>query len=463
MSEPVIQSVIARRIWDSRGRPTVEAEVALSDGAVGRGIAPAGASRGAREAIDKRDGGSRFGGFDVQDALQGIGDEIAPALIGLDPFDQASIDAKLVALDGTPNKARLGGNALTAVSLGVLHAAAASRRLPLWLYCLRDKPAIIPLPEIQIFGGGAHAGRRIDVQDFMVIAPRAKTFAEALEVTAQVYHSAGAIMAERGLLQGVADEGGWWPAFSTNEQALETLMRSIERAGLVPGDDVAISLDVAASEFGQSGRYRLGLEQRELDRDALAEMLLDWRHRYPILSIEDPFAEDDDKGFEQFTAAVGDRIQVVGDDYLVTSAAHVREAARRGSVNAVLVKVNQAGTVSEAKAACDEGLRSGFGTIVSARSGETEDTSIVHLAIGWGAGQLKVGSFARSERMAKWNEALRIEEALGSKARFAGLDEMPIRRAVAALHSPSKDGRSSERPTERGDAVADRADRDRAQ
>jgi enolase len=431
MSEAVIRSVVARRIWDSRGRPTIEAEIALTDGAVGRGIAPAGASRGAREAIDKRDGGQRFGGSDVQDALQGIRAEIAPALAGLDPFDQASIDAKLIALDGTPNRGRLGGNALTAVSLGVLHSAAVSRGLPLWLYCLGDKPAVIPLPEIQIFGGGAHAGRRTDIQDFMVIAPRAKSFAEALEVTAEVYRAAGAVMAERGLLAGVADEGGWWPAFSTNEEALETLMRSIERAGFTPGEDVALSLDVAASEFGRAGRYRLGLEQRELDRAALAELLIGWRQRYPILSIEDPFAEDDDKGFEQFTAVVGDRIQVIGDDYLVTSGPRVSEAARRQSVNAVLIKVNQAGTVSEAKAALDEGRRAGFGTIVSARSGETEDTSIVHLAIGWGAGQLKVGSFARSERMAKWNEALRIEEALGSRARFAGLDEMPMRRQAA--------------------------------
>ncbi len=275
-------------------------------------------------------GATRFGGFDVQDALLGIAKEIAPALVGLDPFDQTAIDAKLVALDGTPNKARLGGNALTAVSLGVLHAAAASRGLPLWRYCLGDKPAIIPLPEIQIFGGGAHAGRRTDVQDFMVMAPRAKTFAEALEVTAEVYHSAGKIMAERGLLQGLADEGGWWPAFSSNEEALETLMRAIERAGFVPGEDVSISLDIAASEFGKGGRYRLGLEKRELDREALAEMLLGWCDRYPILSIEDPFAEDDDKGFEQFTAAVGDRIQVIGDDYLVTSANRVR----RGGANA---------------------------------------------------------------------------------------------------------------------------------
>jgi enolase len=434
LSDPVIRTIRARRIWDSRGRPTVEAEVALSDGAAGRGMAPAGASRGAHEAVDKRDGGKRLGGFDVKTALEGIRAEIAPAIVGLDPFDQAAVDAKLVALDGTPNKARLGGNALTAVSLGVLHAAAASRGLPLWRYCLGDREPIVPLPEIQIFGGGAHAGRRTDIQDFMVVAPRAKTFAEALEVTAEVYHAAGAMMAERGLLQGVADEGGWWPAFPSNEAALDALMWAIERAGFVPGEDVAISLDVAASEFGHGGRYRLALDERELDRDALTDMLLGWCADYPIVSIEDPFAEDDDEGFKQFTAAAGDRIQVIGDDYLVTSAERVREAARQGSVNALLVKVNQAGTVSEAKAACDEARRLGWGTIVSARSGETEDVTIVHLAIGWGAGQLKVGSFARSERMAKWNEALRIEEALGSKACFAGLDEMPVRRRPR--HSP---------------------------
>jgi enolase len=431
LSDPVIRTISARRIWDSRGRPTVEAEVALSDGAVGRGMSPAGASRGAHEAVDKRDGGKRLGGLDVQTALEGIRAEIAPALIGLDPFDQAGIDAKLVALDGTPNKARLGGNALTAVSLGVLHAAAASRGLPLWRYCLGEAPAIIPLPEIQIFGGGAHAGRRTDIQDFMVVAPGAKTFAEALEVTAEVYHAAGAMMAERGLLQGVADEGGWWPAFPSNEAALDSLVRAIERAGFAPGEDVAISLDVAASEFGRGGRYRLALDERELDRDALTDMLLSWCADYPIVSIEDPFAEDDDEGFRQFTAAVGNRIQVIGDDYLVTSAERVRAAALEGSVNALLVKVNQAGTVSEAKAACDEARRLGWGAIVSARSGETEDVTIVHLAIGWGAGQLKVGSFARSERMAKWNEALRIEEALGAKARFAGLDETPARRREA--------------------------------
>jgi enolase len=428
VSDPVIQSLSARRVWDSRGCPTVEAEILLSDGAVGRGIAPAGASRGSREAVEKRDGGSRLGGLDVQQALAGIRAEIAPALVGGDPFDQLGLDRSLVALDGTPTFARLGGNALTAVSLAALHAAAASRRLPLWRYLLGDAPALIPLPEIQIFGGGAHAGRRTDVQDFMVVAPKAKSFAEALEVTAEVYHAAGRIMAERGLLQGVAGEGGWWPAFSSNEEALDTLMLAIERAGLAPGEDAAISLDVAASEFGRDGRYRLGLEKRELDRDGLAEMLLGWRQRYPIVSIEDPFAEDDAEGFRRFTAAVGDRTQVIGDDLLVTDAKRVSEAARVRSANAVLIKVNQAGTVSDAKAACDEGKRLGFGTIVSARSGETEDTSIVHLAIGWGAGQLKVGSFSRSERMAKWNEVLRIEEELGNKALFAALDAMPAAR-----------------------------------
>jgi enolase len=430
VSDPAIRSIHARRIWDSRGRPTIEAEVALTDGASARGVAPAGASRGRREAIDRRDGGARLGGLDVQGAIASIREEIAPALAGMDPFDQTGVDARLIDLDGTPNKSRLGGNASTAVSLAVLAAGAASRGLPLWRHLAADAAVTIPLPEIQIFGGGAHAGRRVDIQDFMIIAPRAKTFAETIEITAEVYHTAGLIMAERGLLQGVADEGGWWPAFSSNEEALDTLVRAIERAGYAPGEDVAISLDVAASEFGRGGRYRLGLEGREFDRDAWAEHLYGWLDRYPILSIEDPFAEDDSEGFTRFLAGVGDRVQVIGDDYLVTSAARVREAARDRAVNAVLIKVNQAGTVSEAKAALDEGRRANFGTIVSARSGETEDVAIAHLAIGWGAGQLKVGAFARSERMAKWNEVLRIEDQLGPAARFAGLGAMPFARGA---------------------------------
>ncbi len=439
MSDPVIRFVCGRRVWDSRGRPTVEAEIALSDGAAGRAIAPAGASRGSHEVLEKRDGGARLGGLDVRGALEGIATEISPALIGADPFDQAAIDQTLVQLDGSQNLSRLGGNALTAVSLAVLHAAATSRGLPLWRYLAGDGPALIPLPEIQIFGGGAHAGRRTDVQDFMIVASRAQSFAEALEITAEVYHAAGKIMAERGVLMGVADEGGFWPAFDSNEQALDALMFSIERAGLKPGDDVAISLDIAASEFYRGGRYRLGLEKRELDRDALAELLLGWCARYPILSIEDPFAEDDAEGFRRFMAAVGDRVQIIGDDLLVTNAQRVADAARDRSTNAVLIKVNQAGTVTKAKAALDEGLRQEFGTIVSARSGETEDVSIVHLAIGWGAGQLKVGSFARSERMAKWNEVLRIEEALGAKAHFAGLHGLPGGRRKALEESARRD------------------------
>ncbi|MGJ4855237.1 phosphopyruvate hydratase [Labrys sp. La1] len=432
MIDIAIRRLAARRIWDSRGRPTVEAEVELSDGTIARGIAPAGASRGSREALERRDGGEKLGGLDVQGAIASVRGEIAPLLIGRDPFDQAGLDEALIALDGTPTKQRLGGNATVAVSLAVLHAAAASRGLPLWRYLAGEEAVTLPLPEIQIFGGGAHAGRRTDIQDFMVMAPKAASFAEALETTAEVYLAAGRIMAERGLLQGVADEGGWWPAFSSNEEALDTLVLAIERAGFTPGDEVVISLDVAASEFGRGGRYRLGLEGRELDRDGMADYLLGWCERYPILSIEDPFAEDDAEGLARFTAAVGHRIQVIGDDFLVTNAGLVEEAVRNQTVNAVLVKVNQAGTVSEARAACEAGRRAGFGTIVSARSGETEDVAIVHLAIGWHAGQLKVGSFARSERMAKWNEALRIEETLGPKARFAGIEALPFNRRQGA-------------------------------
>jgi enolase len=276
------------------------------------------------------------------------------------------------------------------------------------------------VPEIQIFGGGAHAGRRVDLQDFMVVPVGASSFAQALTMVAEVYRAAGELMAEAGKLAGVADEGGFWPLFASNEEALDHLLRAIERAGLRPGAEIAISIDVAASEFGRDGRYRLGLEERELDTGGMIELLAGWLGRYPIVSVEDPLAEDDAAGFAEFTRRFGDRVQIVGDDFLVTNADRVRQAAARGACNAVLVKVNQAGTVTEAQAALEASRAAGWGAIVSARSGETEDVAIVHLAVGWSTGQLKVGSFARSERMAKWNEGLRVEEALEADARFAG-------------------------------------------
>ncbi|MBI1394720.1 MAG: phosphopyruvate hydratase [Betaproteobacteria bacterium] len=425
MSRTSITHIVARRVWDSRGRPTVEVDVRLQGGATGRAIAPAGASRGTHEAIDLRDGGPALGGLDVRKAVGHVNGEIATRLVGMDATDQRAIDAALIALDGTPNKSRLGGNAMIAVSMAVLHAAAQAGHDSLCTYVARGRPVRLPLPEIQIFGGGAHAGRRVDIQDFMVMPLGAANFAQALEMTAEVYRAAGELMKAEDRLQGVADEGGYWPAFDSNEEALGMLVRSIERAGFTPGDDVAISLDVAASEFGRDGLYRLGLEGRELDRDGMVEMLLGWCQRYPIASVEDPLAEDDPEGMRAFTAAAGHRIQVIGDDFLVTNADRVRAAAATRSCNAVLIKPNQAGTVTETYAAFEAGMAADFGTIVSARSGETEDVTIAHLATGWNAGQLKVGSFSRSERMAKWNECLRLEEALGSQAVFAGRDVLP--------------------------------------
>ncbi len=409
-----IRSVHARRVWDSRGRPTVEAEVQLAGGAMGRAIAPAGASTGSAEAVDRRDGGAAFGGFDVRGALAAVNGEIAELLRGRSAGDQAAIDQALVTLDGTPNRARLGGNALVATSMAVAHAAAAARGVPLWRYLSDDdaRPRL-PLPEVQIFGGGAHAGRRVDVQDFMVIAVGASSYAQALDWTAEVYHAAGHLMAESGLLQGVADEGGFWPAFETNEQALDVLVRAIERAGRRPGDEVAISLDVAATDFGQRGRYRLARDGREIDSAALAEMLLAWITRYPIVAIEDPLGEDDGDALAQFTSAAGPRVEVVADDYICTNASRIQAAASLGACNTALIKPNQAGTLSETRAALDAAREANWQAIVSARSGESEDVTIVHLAVGWGAKQLKVGSFARSERMAKWNEGLRVAEALG--------------------------------------------------
>jgi len=416
-----IVSVTGRRVWDSRGRPTVEAEVTLEGGATGRAIAPAGASRGSREAIDLRDGGDHLGGYDVTRAVSNVNGAIAKALVGQDASNQRAADNALIALDGTPDKSELGGNAMIAVSLAILHAAAAQQGLAPWQWIaqLSGRSPSIPLPEIQIFGGGAHAGRRVDIQDFMVMVPGADSFDEVMEITSNIYRAAGKVMEERGALAGVADEGGWWPVFGSNEEALECLVRAIEGAGEVPGERVVISLDIAASEFFADEHYTLALEDRALDRDGMIALLDRWLETYPIASIEDPLAEGDREGMAAFTKSFGERVQIIGDDYLVTNAALVKQAAAEGACNAVLIKVNQAGTVSEALDAFAAAQTNDFGTIVSARSGETEDVSITHLSAGLDAAQLKVGSFTRSERMAKWNECLRLQDAPGMGG-FAG-------------------------------------------
>lgn len=426
-----IRHVHARRIWDSRGRPTVEVDITLASGAMGRGIAPAGASRGSREAIDLRDGGAHLGGYDVQQAIKNVNTEIAQAITGLDACHQDVIDGILITLDGSALKSRLGGNALIATSLAVLQACAAHEGRPLWRHLADNNSAPdnkdmrIPVPEIQIFGGGAHAGRRVDIQDFLLMPIGAESFSQAMEFTARVYRAAGELMAERGPLCGVAEEGGWWPNFASNEDALQVLTAAIERAGLRAMDDVAISLDIAASEFSHNGLYTLTLDNRQYDTRDWIDVLAGWIQRYPILSIEDPVAEDDVIGMQQFTQRFGKKLQIIGDDYLVTNAALVTCALQDGACNAVLIKPNQAGTVTETQNALKVAREAGWGTIVSARSGETEDVTIAHLATGWNAGQLKVGSFTRSERMAKWNEILRIEEALGAHACYAGWSALP--------------------------------------
>lgn len=415
-----ISRVFARQVWDSRGRPTVEAEVQLQGGAVGRAIAPAGASRGLHEAVDLRDGGTAFGGLGVTRAVAAVIEEMAPALMGMDGRDQAAIDRALIDLDGTGNTARLGGNGMVAVSMAALHAAAAAAHEPLWRYLAQGRQVRLPLPEIQIFGGGAHAGRRTDVQDFMIVAPRAESFRRAIEITAEIYFAAGRLMSEMGAAAGVADEGGWWPSFRSNEHALDTLLQAIERAGFRPGEDIWISLDIAANEFGDGERYRMALDDRALSSAEMAELVTGWRAKYPIISIEDPASQDDWATMRTVTHAIGGSTQIVGDDVLVTCADRVEAAANEAVCNAALIKVNQVGTVTQAKAALDAARSKGWGTIVSARSGETEDVTIAHLATGWDAGQFKVGSMTRSERTAKWNEMLRIEETMGSAAAFAG-------------------------------------------
>lgn len=413
MTKTSIERVLGRRVWDSRGRPTVEAEVHLAGGGWGRAIAPAGASTGSGEAVDLRDGGTRQGGYDVTRAVGHVAGDIALLLKGMDASDQAAVDRELIALDGTPTKRKIGGNATIAVSMAVAHAAAAQRGLPLWRHLGGTVPRVA-LPEIQIIGGGAHAAARVDLQDFLVIATGARSIVEALDWTGEVYRAAGEILKARGLLQGVADEGGWWPAFDSNEGALETLYRAIEKAGFTPGQEMSISLDIAATQFFADGRYRLRRDAKDMSAGELGQMLARWVETYRIVAIEDPVAETDQAGMTDFTRAVGGHCLVVGDDFLVTNAGRIRAAAAAGACNTALIKPNQAGTLTETRAAFDAARAAGWRTIVSARSGETEDVTIVHLAAAWGADLLKVGSFTRGERTAKWNESLRLAEAEGA-------------------------------------------------
>ena len=420
MTDASIKKVQGRQVWDSRGRPTVEVDITLANDGFGRAIAPAGASTGAGEALDLRDGGTRFGGMGVRQAIENVNKIIAPALEGMIATNQQEIDDCLIQLDGTENRQHLGGNSMTATSMAVAHAAANGEQLPLWQYLRKADDCLLPVPEIQIFGGGAHAEGAIDLQDFMIVPFGASSFAEAMEWTAEVYHVAGIVMDETGRRCGVADEGGYWPQFDSNAQAIETLTNVIERAGFNTEQQVGISLDIAATQFYDGQGYSLKKENRILNKDEWLELLLNWIDAYPIVAIEDPFVEHDMQSHARLTKQVGDKIQVVGDDLLVTNVKNIAIAQELSACNTLLCKPNQAGTLSEAKAAYLAAKAAGWSTIVSARSGETEDVTIVHLAVGWGIEQLKVGSFSRSERMAKWNEAIRLEESLGSKATYAG-------------------------------------------
>lgn len=416
-----IHSIDAWQIFDSRGNPTVEAEVLLEGGATGCGMVPSGASTGQFEALELRDSDPRkFRGRSVFRAIENIRSEIAPRLVGMDAGDQRAVDDALIALDGTPDKSRLGANALLAVSMAVASASAVAQGVP--LFRSLGGGTLLPLPEIQIFGGGAHADWRTDIQDFLVIATGAGTYEETLEMTFHVFHAAGDLMKERGHRFGVADEGGYWPEFRSNEEAIETLLRAIERAGYTPGQEVAISLDIAASDLldPKTGLYHFRIEDRVFDSDAFAELITEWRHKYPIVSIEDPLADTDTEGWKKLTAALGTKTQLVGDDLFTTNPARIQRGIGERLANAALIKLNQIGTVSETLEAIRLTQSAGWAPIISARSGETEDAFIAHLAVATNAGQLKVGSFSRSERMAKWNEVLRIQRALGQDARFDG-------------------------------------------
>ncbi|MDX6556611.1 MAG: enolase [Miltoncostaeaceae bacterium] len=419
MSE--IVRVSARQILDSRGQPTVEAEVELASGIVGRAAVPSGASTGIHEALELRDGDpGSYGGKSVGKAVANVEDELATALLGRYAADQAVIDRTMIDLDGSPNKGRLGANAILSCSLAVAQAAAAEAGQPLYRYLGGARAHLLPVPLMNILNGGAHADNSVDLQEFMVAPIGARTFAEALRMGAEVYASLKKVLRGRGLATGVGDEGGFAPDLASNQDALEVIMEAIDAAGFSAGDEIALALDPATSELYRDGNYVLAGEGRTLDRDGMVAYWVDLCDRYPIVSIEDGMAEEDWDGWVALTQALGDRVQLVGDDLFVTNSVRLAEGIEKGAGNALLVKLNQIGTLSETLAAMDLASRSGYATIVSHRSGETEDTFIADLAVATGAGQIKTGAPSRSERVAKYNQLIRIEERLGPAGSYAG-------------------------------------------
>jgi enolase len=416
---PIIEQVAAREILDSRGNPTVEVEVALIDGTFARAAVPSGASTGVHEAVELRDGGTRYGGKGVQKAVEAVLDEIAPAIIGMSADEQRLVDQALVDLDGTPGKSRLGANAILGVSLAVAKAAADSAGLPLFRYLGGPNAHILPVPMFNILNGGAHADTGVDVQEFMVAPIGAPNFREALRWGAEVYHALKAVLKKQGLSTGLGDEGGFAPDVAGTKAALDLICSAIESAGFKPGVDVALALDVAATEFFTKGTG-YSFEKQTLDSGQLGEFYSELIGAYPLVSIEDPLDEDDWDGWANLTAAIGDRVQIVGDDLFVTNPERLEEGIERGAANALLVKVNQIGTLTETLDAVALAHNSGYRTMMSHRSGETEDTTIADLVVAIGSGQIKTGAPARSERVAKYNQLLRIEEALGDAARYAG-------------------------------------------
>jgi enolase len=419
MSE--IQTLHAREVLDSRGNPTVEVEAWLDSGAFGRALVPSGASTGKREAVELRDDESpRYLGKGVRRAVQNVLETIAPEIEGMDAAEQAHIDRALLELDGTPNKSGLGANALLGVSLAVARAAADDAGLPLYQYLGGPGARILPVPLMNVINGGAHADNGLDVQEFMLVPAGAGSFSEALRMGVEIFHTLRRLLKDKGLSTGVGDEGGFAPALGGNEPALDFLLRAIERAGYRPGEEVWLGLDVAASEFGERGRYKLRADRTEKSSEEMVAFYDSLVGRYPICSIEDGLGEDDWDGWQSLTRRLGSRIQLVGDDVFVTNPAIIQEGIRKGVANAVLVKLNQIGTLTETLEAVELAKRAGYGTVISHRSGETEDAFIADLAVAVNAGQIKTGSLARSERTAKYNQLLRIEEELGGAAVWPG-------------------------------------------